>query len=64
MRLTNFIENGKFYKANYHAHSTRSDGQLPQEEAVNVFKEHGYNFLCLSEHNIVTKTDKYNTDDF
>ncbi len=64
MRLTNFIENGKFYKANYHAHSTRSDGQLSQEEAVNVFKEHGYNFLCLSEHNIVTKTDKYNTDDF
>lgn len=64
MKLTNFIENGKFYKSNFHAHSTRSDGKLSQEDAINVFKEHGYNFLCLSEHNIVTKTDKYNTDNF
>ncbi|NLF37039.1 MAG: PHP domain-containing protein, partial [Clostridiaceae bacterium] len=48
MKLTNFIERGKFYKSNFHAHSTRSDGKLSQEDAINVFKEHGYNFLCLS----------------
>ncbi|MFA7673600.1 MAG: hypothetical protein WCY62_07080 [Clostridia bacterium] len=64
MKLTNFIENGEFYKANYHTHSQNSDGQFTQEEVINMYKEQGYSFLCMSEHNRVTKTTKYDTDSF
>jgi len=64
MKLTNFIQKGKFYKANLHAHSTNSDGKLSQEEAVSLYKDNGYNFLALSEHNRITQTDKYDTKDF
>lgn len=64
MRLTNFIEKGAFYKGNFHTHSTNSDGSLSPDAAVQIFKDNGYDFLCMSEHNRFTKTDKYNTDEF
>lgn len=64
MRLTTFIDKGKFYKANLHGHSTRSDGSLTQEAAVLAYKNKGYDFLALTEHNVITKLDKYNTDSF
>ncbi|MFI3171205.1 MAG: PHP domain-containing protein [Eubacteriales bacterium] len=49
-----FPDNGNWYKGNLHSHSTNSDGCLTPEESVALFKENGYHFLCLSEHDLYT----------
>lgn len=45
-----FEEGGRFYKGNLHAHTTRSDGRLTPEECVQGFKDHGYDFLGITDH--------------
>ena len=47
-----FKNNGNWYKGNLHSHTTVSDGKMTPEQSVEVYKEHGYNFLALSEHDI------------
>ena len=60
-----FKNNGNWYKGNLHSHTTVSDGKMTPEQSVEVYKEHGYNFLALSEHDIYTDYRKqYNTDNF
>lgn len=44
----------KWYKGNLHSHTTNSDGRLTPEEAFHLYKEHGYSFLCFSEHDRFT----------
>lgn len=41
----------KCYKGMLHAHSLWSDGNVPPEEAVAWYKDRGYNFMCLTDHN-------------
>lgn len=63
--ITIFPEHGCFYKGNLHSHTTNSDGKLTPEEAVRLFKSHGYAFLCLSEHDRYTDyRDRFDCDDF
>ncbi|MDD3219905.1 MAG: PHP domain-containing protein [Lachnospiraceae bacterium] len=60
-----FTKEGNWYKGNLHSHTTNSDGMLRPEEAVELFKSHGYSFLCFSEHDCYTDyRRKFNTDDF
>ena len=60
-----FKNNGNWYKGNLHSHTTISDGKMTPEQSVEVYNEHGYNFLALSEHDIYTDYRKqYNTDNF
>ena len=42
----------KFYKGQFHAHTWWSDGKAAPEQAVAFYKERGYDFLGLSEHNV------------
>ncbi|OFZ80557.1 MAG: hypothetical protein A2583_08785 [Bdellovibrionales bacterium RIFOXYD1_FULL_53_11] len=44
-----------FYKGNTHAHSTRSDGNAPPEKVVKWYRDHGYNFTFLTDHNKAAK---------
>ncbi len=53
-----------YYKGNIHAHSTVSDGRKPPAEVAAIFKKHDYNFIVLSEHNIYTRTDEYDSEGF
>lgn len=55
---------GQFYKGNVHCHSTVSDGALSHEELVKNYKEHGYSFLCFSEHEVFTDLEQFCTQDF
>lgn len=56
---------GHFYKGNLHSHTVNSDGKLKPEESVALFKEHGYSFLCFSEHDLYTDySEQFNTKDF
>jgi hypothetical protein len=40
-----------WYKGNTHAHTLESDGDSPPEYVARWYKEHGYDFLVLSDHN-------------
>lgn len=53
------------YKGNLHAHSTNSDGRLTPAEVVADFRAHGYQFLCLSEHDVFTDlSEEFDGEDF
>ena len=44
----------RWYRGNTHAHTTESDGDSPPEQVARWYKEHGYQFLVLSDHNVFT----------
>lgn len=41
----------QWYRGNLHMHSFWSDGRVFPEEAVSLYRDEGYNFVCLSDHN-------------
>ncbi len=45
---------GRWYKGNTHAHTTESDGDSSPEYVARWYKDHGYDFLVLSDHNVFT----------
>lgn len=47
-----------FYKGNTHSHTTESDGDSSPFEVAQWYKDHGYNFLILTDHNVLTDKDK------
>ncbi len=54
-----------WYKGNLHSHTTNSDGKMSPKEAVDFYRQNGYHFLCLSDHDIFTDyREDFNTEDF
>ena len=49
----------RWLKGNTHTHTIWSDGNAPPEQVVEYYDERGYDFLCLSEHNIVADHEKW-----
>lgn len=45
-----FDTSGRWLRGNLHMHTTRSDGALPPEEAIRVYRDAGYDFLALTDH--------------
>lgn len=45
---------GTWYRGNTHAHTTESDGDSPPEVVARWYKDHGYDFLVLSDHDVFT----------
>jgi hypothetical protein len=45
-----FAAPGHFWRGNIHTHSTRSDGAFDATEVCRLYREAGYDFLCLSDH--------------
>ncbi|MBR2262926.1 MAG: hypothetical protein IJ917_01045, partial [Firmicutes bacterium] len=44
-------QNGNtWYKGNLHMHTQVSDGDLPFEEAVALYRKAGYDFLAITDH--------------
>ncbi len=62
MKHTTFIENGIWLKGNLHAHTTNSDGELPPATVIKAYRERGYQFLCLSDHDVFTAYPQFNED--
>ena len=60
---------GRFYKGQFHTHTWWSDGKAAPEQAVAFYKDHGYDFLGITDHNVyakghrVRKIDKGNVND-
>lgn len=44
----------RWYKGNLHTHTLNSDGDSTPDEVVTWYREHGYQFLVLTDHNYLT----------
>jgi hypothetical protein len=49
-----------WYKGNTHTHTVNSDGDSTPDEVVRWYREHGYHFLVLTDHNYLTSVDGLN----
>ena len=50
----------RWYKGNTHTHTLNSDGDSTPDEVARWYREHGYQFLVLSDHNFLTSVDGLN----
>ncbi len=50
----------RWYKGNTHTHTLNSDGDSTPNEVVRWYREHGYDFLVLTDHNFLTSVDGLN----
>lgn len=44
----------RWFKGNTHMHTLRSDGDAFPAEAAALFKRAGYNFVCITDHNVTS----------
>lgn len=44
----------KHFKANMHAHTTNSDGDFAPHQVVDMYHQHGYDILSITDHNRIT----------
>lgn len=47
----------KWFKGNLHTHTTVSDGKRSPEEVVALYRENGYDFLALTDHWKLSRTE-------
>lgn len=52
MKKSYFPETGIWLKGNLHCHTTVSDGALTPEETCKGYRNHGYDFLSMTDHNV------------
>ena len=50
----------RWFKGNTHTHTLNSDGDTAPDEVVRWYREHGYHFLVLTDHNFLTSVDGLN----
>ncbi|MFA7185363.1 MAG: CehA/McbA family metallohydrolase [Victivallales bacterium] len=55
---------GNWYKGNLHTHTDHSDGALSVKETVAQYQKNGYDFMAITDHNILTDTSGYGNNDF
>jgi len=53
-RFEEEIDVSTFQKGNIHTHTTWSDGDRPPQDVYLWFRERGYNFLAITDHNTIT----------
>lgn len=57
-------EEGRFYKANLHSHSTCSDGRFTPEELKHMYMEKGYQIIAYTDHNRLIPHNDLTDGDF
>lgn len=57
-------EEGKFYKANLHSHSTVSDGELSPEQMKKLYAENGYSIIAFTDHNRFVTHNELSDENF
>ena len=50
-----FSDSLPFFKANFHCHTTQSDGRLDPAAAVSFYRDTGYDILSITDHRKVTE---------
>ena len=51
MKKYTLFRDGSFYKGNLHTHTTVSDGDHSPEETAAIYRNAGYSFLAVTDHN-------------
>ena len=59
-----YPDEGFWFKGNLHSHSTASDGWLAPERVVQCYREMGYDFICMTDHWLVTPLPVEKKPDF
>ena len=57
-----FMISKTWLKGNLHTHTTNSDGDASPEHVSEWYHEHGYDWLCLSDHNHLTVLEGSKTE--
>ena len=55
-----YAVSGRYRKAQLHCHTTNSDGQLSPQGVLERYRNAGYAFVVLTDHNRVTVCDDFN----
>jgi hypothetical protein len=50
----------RYFKGNLHTHTLNSDGDSTPDDVVRWYREHGYNFVTITDHNYLTSVDGLN----
>src|SRR5262245_27666851 len=53
-------QGARWYKGNLHTHTLNSDGDSAPDDVVKWYREHGYQFLVLTDHNYLTSVEGLN----
>jgi hypothetical protein len=58
-RFADDVDATSFLRGNLHAHSRRSDGDSPPEVLFAWYRDHGYAFVALTDHNMALDVERY-----
>ena len=47
-------QSARWYRGNTHTHTLNSDGDTPANDVVRWYREHGYQFVVITDHELVT----------
>jgi hypothetical protein len=50
----------RWYKGNTHTHTLNSDGDSHPDDVVKWYRSHGYQFVVLTDHNVITSVEGLN----
>lgn len=51
---------GQYFKGNLHTHTLNSDGDSTPDDVTRWYAERGYDFVTLTDHNVITEVAKLN----
>jgi len=52
MFINPFLQDGGWFKANLHTHTTASDGKVSPEGRIEQYRGHGYQVLAITDHHV------------
>ena len=52
-----FLDSTPFLRANFHCHTTNSDGRMNPEDCIRFYKNAGYKILSITDHRMVTEME-------
>ena len=55
---------GEYRKVQLHCHTTESDGNFRPRELLQMYRNAGYSFVCITDHNLVTRCNELNDHEF
>ena len=58
-----FEQDGRWYKANLHTHTTTSDGEVSVAERVQQYREQGYQILAITDHDQTNDVEGLSTEE-
>jgi hypothetical protein len=65
MKIRNPYRNlPQWFRGNTHTHSTLSDGEWPVEQVLAYYRDRGYAFLAMTDHDVFTDLSQFTTSTF